>query len=212
MKQPPETDIAVNTMRARLTVLGFNLAIITFQIGLVLDADMKGADGVTSPFYGFSLGLALLLGALVTIVSLVVFIASARLNREGTCDVHLVIAGDLLMYLSLLMTLFVFIDPYQAELDQIALRLSHDDLEMIHGIIRNFGSLAWLGAGYLAPGLLLLRTNIAIWRRIVAFVLYNSALFALTWLILLAGSLERGVPSPSLRDVLVSALMGPLNW
>lgn len=212
MENPPETDIAVNTMRARLTVLGFNLAIITFQIGLVLDAVPQGTDGVMSPFYGFSLGLALLLGALVTIVSLVVFIASARLNREGTCDVHLVVAGDLLMYLSLIMTLFVFIDPYQAELDRLASRLSHDDLDMIHGIIRNLGSLVWIGAGYVAPGLLLLRAPVAIWRRIVAFVFYNCSLFGLTWLILLAGNLERGVPSPLLRDVLVSTVMGPLNW
>ena len=96
--------VAINIMRARLTILGFNLAIITFQI-----SNTRGLGGGTR-LEGFettvhlSTGTVLLIGLALTIASMVVFIASSSFAREGTCDGRMLLAGDLLMYPALAQT------------------------------------------------------------------------------------------------------------
>ena len=77
--------VAITTMRARLTILGFNLAIITFQI-----SNTRGLGGGTR-LEGFattvhlSTGTVLLIGLALSIAAMVVFIASSMPDREGTC-------------------------------------------------------------------------------------------------------------------------------
>ena len=78
MQEPIErARVAVNTMRARLTILGFNLAITTFQI-----SNARGLGG-GSHFEGFqttvhlSAGTVLVAGVALSIAAMVAFIASA---------------------------------------------------------------------------------------------------------------------------------------
>ncbi|WBU62752.1 hypothetical protein [Paracoccus aerodenitrificans] len=212
MMQPQETDIAVNTMRSRLTVLGFVLTIITFQISQVIYPAAKAVEnGGLSP-QRFGLGVALLLGALVTLLALVVFIMSSRLNREGTCSIHFVIIGDLLMYLALIMTLFIFISPYEPVLDQFSASLVDQDLSNIRHAVLGFGVFVWIFVGFVAPGLLMLRLSVSVVMRLLYFISYSICLALLTWLVLLASNLERGADPPNFMEVIRSTLFAPMDW
>ena len=72
--------VAINAIRARLTILGFNLAITTFQIN-----NMRGLGG-GSHFEGFETtvhlgaGTVLLTGVALSIAAMVAFITSSALG------------------------------------------------------------------------------------------------------------------------------------
>ena len=111
------TRVAINTMRARLTILGFNLAIITFQLSNTrrLGGGTR-IEGFETTVH-FSTGVVLLTGLALSISSMVVFISSSSFDREGTCDSRMLLAGDFLMYLALSQTVSGFFSSYGRVLD-----------------------------------------------------------------------------------------------
>ena len=79
-------QIAVNTMRARLTVVGFNLAIITFQLSTI--PRLPGAvelPNMAIPLHIVS-DISLLIGLALSVIAMVSFIISSQFNQEGTCN------------------------------------------------------------------------------------------------------------------------------
>ena len=121
-----QSRVAINAIRARLTILGFNLAITTFQIN-----NTHGLGG-GSHFEGFETtvhlgaGTVLLTGIALSIASMVTFITSSALDREGTCDHRPLLAGDLLMYLALAQTVAGFFGPYLSLLEGVSMQTEAD--------------------------------------------------------------------------------------
>ena len=101
----PETRkpvrVAVNVMRARLTVIGFNIAIVSFQITQLYRISgglrVPGIDHVVHVGADMALFMALAL----SLIALVAFIMSSEYDEVGVCTHWSLVAGDLLMYLAL---------------------------------------------------------------------------------------------------------------
>ncbi len=208
-------SIAVNVMRARLTILGFNLAIITFQI-----KELPALDGgVELPGLGQELyvssAAALFLGLALSIMAMVSFIASGALDRVGTCDHWSLLAGDLLMYLALGQTVVGFFGAFHSEFARVVLPDPEQAqlFTFTSGVTHVFGGTAWALAIYLGPVVSLLRSPFA--RRInVALGLAYLALVLLVGRVwTMALQLER--QQPDLGSPLASWLHGlvaPLVW
>ena len=152
--------VAVNVMRARLTILGFKLAIITFQINELRIL----SGGITLPGLDHTLYLsaaaALFLGLALSLVAMVCFIASNALDREGTCNHWSLLAGDLLMYLALAQTAAGFFGAFTSELDKVGLA-DPQEARMYARVIAAIdvaGAITWVMAIYLGPLVSLLRS------------------------------------------------------
>ena len=152
--------IAVNVMRARLTILGFNLAIITFQLNNMRQLD-GGIDlpGVDFPVH-ITAAASLFMGLALSLVSMVCFIASCGLDKIGTCDHWSLVLGDLLMYLALAQTVAGFFGPFQHTLGQVSLSELDQAREFasIHTAITMAGGIAWFSAQYVGPVVSYLRS------------------------------------------------------
>ena len=100
-EQREPVRIAVNVMRARLTVVAFNLAIITFQLGVL--HRLPGAVRLTEAGTPLHLGsdITLLMGLGLSVIAMVSFMMSCAFDEQGTCSHWSLLAGDLFMYLGL---------------------------------------------------------------------------------------------------------------
>jgi len=151
--------VPVNTMRARLTILGFNLAITTFQItntrGLPGGSHLEGFETTVH----VSAVTVLLIGVALSIASMVAFIAASKLDQEGTCDYRALLAGDLLMYLALAQTVAGFFGPYLRVLEAVSVMTEsgHQALSVVRIGMMVAGSTAWILATYAGPIVALVR-------------------------------------------------------
>jgi len=93
--------VAVNVMRARLTVIGFNIAIVSFQITQLY----RTSGGLRVPGIDHAVhveaDMALFMALALSIIALVAFIMSSEYDEVGVCTHWSLVAGDLLMYLAL---------------------------------------------------------------------------------------------------------------
>ncbi len=207
--------IAVNVMRARLTILGFNLAIITFQIKELpaLDGGIQ-LPGLGKDLY-VSAAAALFLGMALSIMAMVSFIASCAMDRDGTCNHWSLLAGDLLMYLALAQTVVGFFGAFHSEFERVVLSDPEQArlFALTSDVTHAFGGVAWALAAYLGPVVSLLRSPFGR-RADVALAL------AYVVLLLLVGrvwtmALQLEAQSSDLESSLVSWLKGlvaPLVW
>ena len=159
-KSSERSRVAINAIRARLTILGFNLAITTFQIN-----NMRGLGGGTR-IDGLELalhlgtGTVLLTGVALSIASMVAFITSSALDREGTCDHWTLLAGDLLMYLALAQTVVGFFGPYLDLLEAVSMpaEAEQESLSVIRIGMAVAGTAPWVLATYVGPIVSLVRS------------------------------------------------------
>ena len=152
--------IAVNTMRARLTILGFNLAIITFQIthlsNLRYGASVPGFD---APLH-LPATVALHFALLLSVAAMVLLIGSGALSEDGACDSPAMIAGDLLMYLGLAYTVVGFFQPLMSDITLRhlpTLRETEEFRQLLH-VISIGTAVIWTLAAYGGPIVSLLRS------------------------------------------------------
>jgi len=100
--------VAINVMRARLTVIGFNIAIVSFQIALLFSAaDGLQVDGIGHAVHVVA-DMQLFMALALSLIALVVLIMSAEFDEIGVCTHWLLVVGDLLMYLALAHTVAGF--------------------------------------------------------------------------------------------------------
>ncbi len=207
--------VAINVMRARLTILGFNLAIITFQINelRILGGGVQ-LPGLEHKVY-FSSATALFLGLAISLVAMVCFIASNATDREGTCNHWSLLAGDLLMYLALAQTAAGFFGAFMSELDRVSFADPREALlyARVMGAVGVAGGIAWTMATYLGPLVSLLRSPYG--RRITGGL--GLAYFLLLLLVgkIWATALVLEARRPALDDTVKSWLVGlaaPLFW
>ena len=216
MKEPIEpTRVAINTMRARLTILGFNLAIITFQI-----SNTRGLGGGTR-LEGFattvhlSTGMVLLIGLALTIVSMVVFIASSAFDREGTCDGRMLLAGDILMYLALSQTVSGFFSSYARVLAVMSMPTVAEQgaLSAIQIGVAIVGATAWALVTYVGPIVSPVRSYHGRVAKLLHTTVYLGILVCISHLWWAAQRIEgRTTAVDGQLSVWFNAFAAPLYW
>jgi hypothetical protein len=160
MQPRGEVRIALNVMRSRLTVVGFNLAVVTFQLNAV--PRLPGA--VQLPEISRAVHLAtditLLLALALSVIAMVCFIASSTFDQQGSCDHWSLLAGDLFMYLGLAQSVAGFFQPFVGVLDAISAPPPDAavSLDAIYTAVILGGGAASLAASYVGPVVSLLRS------------------------------------------------------
>lgn len=152
--------VAVNVMRSRLTVIGFNIAIVSFQI--VFLNRLSGGMSVPGVDHKVHLGadMALFMAMALSLIAMVAFIASSALDEVGICNHWSLVAGDLLMYLGLAHTATGFFVPLIRTFDNFASRLpeSAPEIAILQSAIVVVGGAAWFIATYVGPVVSLVRS------------------------------------------------------
>lgn len=148
-KRVHSINIAVNVMRSRLTVIGFNIAVASFQISRLYGTS-NGIDDLSqqaNPHISLLLAIALSMAAMVS------YIYSSEYDKAGTCTSWHLIAGDLLMYCGLASTLAGFFIPIELILSAMA--EEKQALSIHFSSLKNLmlfvGSISWFLANYIGP-------------------------------------------------------------
>lgn len=153
--------IAVNVMRARLTVIGFNIAIVSFQISQLY----RMSGGISVPGVDHQIHLratiALFVALSLSLISMMAYIMSCSHDEVGVCDHWTFLAGDLLMYLAVAYTVTGFFAPMQESFN-IVDKVLPDQLlyhfKVIQKALLFFGAFAWFLAIYCGPLISILRS------------------------------------------------------
>lgn len=175
--------IAVNVMRARLTVIGFNIAIVSFQISLLY----RMSGGVNVPGLDHSVHLrayiALFMALALSLISLVVFIMSCKLDDVGFCDHWSFMAADLLMYLAVAYTVTGFFAPLIESLTLFGNNLPGQATQVLifQKTLVYTGGVAWFMAIYGGPLVTLLRSPFSRRVNITLGIMYLAVLLVLSW-------------------------------
>jgi len=208
--------VAVNVMRARQTVIGFNIAIVSFQIARIYQL----SGGVAVPGFAHELHvraeIALYLSLALALVALIALTSSSIWDEEGVCTHWSLIAGDVLMYLSLASTVTGFFEPVADAMARFASSFpAHADTAEILGAgMLCTAAVAWFLAMYVAPIASLLRSPFT--RRVNASLWagYGVAVVLLAWLNAQAHAIEAAAAGESGSSLayFLTELVQPLAW
>jgi len=140
-------------MRARLTIIGFNIAVVSFQL-LRLHSLPGGIEfsGFENPIHVGST-VSLLLAIPVSMAAIVGYIFSSEYNKTGTCTSWSIVAADLLMFMGLALTIAGFFSPLDNSLKIMAANASGQlaHLTIIHNSLLLTGGISWFLAAYVGP-------------------------------------------------------------
>ena len=208
--------VAVNVMRARLTVIGFNIAIVSFQLAHLYG--MSGGirvPGMDHPVH-LTADIALLMALALSLTALLAFIMSGALDEVGVCTHWSLVAGDLLMYLGLAYTVAGFFAPVGVTIDSFAANISAraSAVVILRAALTVAGGLAWFLATYVGPAVSLRRSPFPRRTNIALAVAYLVLLITLSWVnsqavaVEAAGTAdEKGFIMSILRE-----LVQPFRW
>jgi hypothetical protein len=145
--------IAVNVMRARLTIIGFNIAVVSFQLDRIYDTP----GGINIPGYEHAIHassqISLLLAVALSMAAIVAYLFSSEYDQVGICTSWSMVAGDLLMYCALAATLAGFFAPLELSLNNMAEQKTglSEHFTFLRNSILLVGSISWFLANYLGP-------------------------------------------------------------
>jgi len=207
--------VAVNVMRARLTILGFNLAIITFQL-----SNMRTLEGgIMLPGIDFPVDMAaaaaLFLGLAMSLTAMVAFIASGQLDPVGVCNHWSLLLGDLLMYVALSQTVAGFFGPFLFTMGQVSLAelAAAQEFANIHAAVTIAGAVAWAAAHYLGPVVSLFRSPFGRRTTVALGGVYLLLVLLIAWITTTAWRLQSsglGLDHPD--PIWLVGLFAPLYW
>jgi hypothetical protein len=215
-ENPKPVRIAVNVMRARLTVIGFNIAIVSFQIvnlyGLSGGIRVPGVDHVVHVGASMALFMALAL----SIIALVAFIMSGAFDEVGVCTHWTLVAGDLLMYLALAQTVAGFFAPLTTSIEIFSAKFPDQasEISILHTASLVTGGVAWFIATYTGPVVSLVRSPFHRRTNIALGVAYLVVLLALSWVSSHAARVEATGSGyePGLMISVLRELVQPFRW
>ena len=208
--------VAVNVMRARLTVIGFNIAIVSFQIAQLYRVSgglrVPGVDHTVHLGADMSLFMALAL----SFIALVAFIMSGAFDEVGYCTHWTLVAGDLLMYLALAHTVAGFFAPLTAAIEILSANLPDQasEIAILHTASLVAGGVAWFLATYAGPVISLVRSPFPRRTNIVLGAAYLVVLLALSWVSSHAMRVEAtgsGDEASLVMSILIE-LVQPFSW
>jgi hypothetical protein len=215
-ENPKPVRIAVNVMRARLTVIGFNIAIVAFQI-----VNLYGlSGGIRVPGMGHAVhvgaSMALFMALALSIIALVVFIMSGAFDEVGVCTHWTLVAGDLLMYLALAHTVAGFFGPLTDSIEIFSAKLPDhaSEIAILHSASLVAGGAAWFLATYAGPLVSLMRSPFHRRTNIALGIAYLIALVALAWVSSHAARVEAtgSGDEPGLIIGVLRELVQPFRW
>ena len=208
--------VAVNVMRARLTVIGFNIAIVSFQIAQL----GRAADGLRVPGLERTVhvvaDMQLYMALGLSVMALLAFILSCEIDEAGVCTHWSLMAGDLLMYLALAHTVAGFFAPLATIIGIVAGELPHKAAEInilkIGAIVT--GGAAWFLAKYVGPIISLVRSPFDRRINIILGIAYLLVLLVFSWLTAQTVRVESAVSTdqPGMFFSVLRELVQPLRW
>jgi len=208
--------VAVNVMRARLTVIGFNVAIVSFQIAQLY----RASGGLRVPGIDHAVhveaDMALFMALALSVIALVAFIMSSAYDEVGVCTHWLLVAGDLLMYLALAHTVAGFFQPWNAALDIFATKVPDQAAQIatLHTAMAIAGGAAWFLAAYAGPVVALVRSPFQRRTNIALGFAYLVLLFVLAYVNAQAVRVEAAVSEDG-SGLIISVLrefIQPFRW
>ena len=215
-ENPKPVRVAVNVMRARLTVIGFNIAIVSFQITQLY----RTSGGLRVPGIDHAVhveaDMALFMALALSVIALVAFIMSSEYDEVGVCTHWSLVAGDLLMYLALAHTVAGFFQPWNGALDIFAAKLPAQATQIatLDAAMVIAGGTAWFLAVYAGPVVALVRSPFQRHINIALGLAYLVLLFVLAYVNAQAVHVEAAGAGdvPGLIYSVLRELVQPFRW
>jgi hypothetical protein len=208
--------VHINVMRARLTVIGFNIAVVSFQIAQLRSA----TDGLKIPGLGHAVhvvtDMELYMALALSVFALFAFIMSCEFDEVGVCTHWSLVAGDLLMYMAMAHTLAGFFAPLAMSIKMVAGNLQDKatEINILQSATIAVGGGAWFLAMYAGPLVSLVRSPFQRRTNIALGIAYLLVLLVLCWITALAVQVESTVSGdkPGLIFSVLRELVQPLRW
>lgn len=152
------SDLNLNLSRTRITILVFNLTIISLMLKMSIgDSVLSDSIKVTS----LTSSLASFNGFCLTLLGIIIFLSSQRLDLEGNCKLVPFMLGTITTYFALSQTLTAFMHEFlirfRAGLNSSSLesenftnainQLDHSSLILLYIM----GGILWILITYIAP-------------------------------------------------------------
>jgi len=208
--------VAINVMRARLTVIGFNIAIVSFQIAHLsrIPGGLK-VYGLDHPVH-VAAYITLFMALALSLTAMIAFVVSNALDEVGVCTHWSLVVGDLLMYLGLAHTVAGFFAPLAKSIDIFAARLPDQltEVSILHAASVIAGGVAWFLATYVGPAVSLVRSPFERRINIALGLAFLVLLLTLSWVSSHAARLEAAGSGekPGLIIGILWELVQPLRW
>ena len=205
--------IGVNVMRSRLTIIGFNIAVASFQIDHLNATTADDTLGLQQALHASS-HISLLLAIALSMAAMVSYIYSSEYDQAGTCTSWHIIAGDLLMYCGLAATLAGFFAPIESSLN---LMLKGKGALSIHfyflqGSILFVGSVSWFMATYIGPFHALSRSPFPRKSNIALAIGYLLLLSGLAGITATAAAIDLNDPTSVSMSQWLTEFVQPIRW
>jgi hypothetical protein len=208
--------VAINVMRSRLTVIGFNIAIVSFQIAQLY----QGSGGLRVPGLDHAVhvgaDMELFMALALSLIALMVFIMSSSFDEVGVITHWSLVAGDLLMYLALAHTLAGFFGPLANTIKIVAGNLPDKaaEINILQSASIGAGGVAWFLAVYVGPLVSLVRSPFQRRTSIALGIVYLVVLLVLCWVSAQTVQVEAAAPldEPGLILSILRELVQPLRW
>jgi hypothetical protein len=133
LEQDRNIQIALNVTRTRVTVLVFNLTIIAFMFS-ILKASVGGVDHVTTAHITTS--AALFTGFCLTLLGLLLLLASQNLDAEGLSRPFPYTLGTITTYLALSQTITAFMHEYLLVVESAVAASRPGVVESVQSLVR----------------------------------------------------------------------------
>ena len=208
--------VHLNVMRSRLTVIGFNIAIVAFQISQLFKA--SGGLRVPGLDHAVHVGadMELFMSLALSLIALMVFIMSSPFDGGAICTHWLLVAGDLLMYLALAHTLAGFFGPLAESIQIVADKLPDKAAEIyiLKSASIGAGGVAWFVAVYVGPLVSLVRSPFQRRANIALGTAYLVVVLVLCWVSAQTVQVEAAATAdrPGLIFSILRELVQPLRW
>jgi hypothetical protein len=208
--------VAINVMRARLTVIGFNLAVVSFLIAQLYQA----SGGLQVPEMGHAVHIVadmqLFMALALSLMALLALIMSAEFDEIGVCTHWSLVAGDLLMYLALAHTVAGFFEPLATSIQTLAGKLPDraSEIYIIKSASIGAGGIGWFLAVYAGPLVSLVRSPFQRRTNIALGIAYLCLLLVLCWVAALTVQVEAAASAdkPGWIFSILRELVQPLRW
>lgn len=208
--------VGMRAMQLRLEVIGFNIAMVSFQIARL----GRAADGLRVPGLGRTVhvvaDMQLYMALGLSVMALFALIMSCEIDELGGCTHWSMIAGDLLIYMALTHTVAGFFAPLATTIETFGGELPHKASEI--NILKSgaivVGGIAWFMASYVGPVVTLVRSPFQRRTNIALGIAYLLVLLVLCWLTAQTVRVESTVSGdqPGLMASVLRELVQPLRW
>jgi len=208
--------VALNVTRTRVTVLVFNLSIISFMLSM-----LKSSTGLAH----LSTSIALFLGFCLTLLGLWLLLYSQTWDKLGLSRPWPFVLGSMTTYLALSQTVTAFIHEYLLGLKSVFKTIPtgmvdpHDFMVLNNTVVLilfTMAALIWFLITYIAPMSIFLRHKnpVTIGRRWILALYYLSIQIPIFWIYTITWRLEYTTTEQQLTMAELFALqfIQPVLW